>query len=200
MPRRPRQQLKTKTRRTALRNPLSRIRRRALPTLHPQPNRAQTPATRIRDRRTRAPQAATTAHPQAAQAPAKLPAIIRIQIPTTQTALALALAQRIRAEMPQIQGHRGRNRAHRRKRGRASNPRRNISLGKKSREAATRAQVKNEFSSTGNSKKAHAYIQKRACIVLQARRRSGQLCLPFGSSPCAFVSRRSSNFRPYRFS
>ena len=178
MPRRPRQQLKTKTRRTALRNPLSRIRRRALPTLHPQPNRAQTPATRIRDRRTRAPQAATTAHPQAAQAPAKLPAIIRIQIPTTQT--ALALAQRIRAEMPQIQGHRGRNRAHRRKRGRASNPRRNISLGKKSREAATRAQVKNEFSSTGNSKKAHAYIQKRACIVLQARRRSGQLCLPFG--------------------
>ena len=92
------QQLKTKTRRTALRNPLSRIRRRALPTLHPQLSRAQTPATRIRDRRTRAPQAATTAHPQAAQAPAKLPAIIRIQIPTTQTALALALAQRIRRE------------------------------------------------------------------------------------------------------
>ena len=160
MPRRPRQQLKTKTRRTALRNPLSRIRRRALPTLHPQPNRAQTPATRIRDRRTRAPQAATTAHPQAAQAPAKLPAIIRIQIPATQTALALALAQRIRAEMPQIQGQRDRNRAHRRKRGRASNPRRNISLGKKKPRGGNTRTSENEFSPTANFKKAHAYIQK----------------------------------------
>lgn len=195
MPRRPRQQLKTKTRRTALRNPLNKIRRRTLPTLHPQLSRAQTPATRIRDQRTRAPQAATTAHPQAVQAPAKLPAIIRIQIPTTQT----ALAQRIRAEMPQIQGQRDRNRAHRRKQGRASNPRRNISLGKKSREAATRAQVKtNSAPQPTPRKRMHTHKSGPASFCRPVAVQ--QLCLPFGSSPCAFVSRRSSNFRPYRFS
>lgn len=122
------QRLKTRARRTTLRNPLNRIHRRTLPAPRQQPSRAQTPAPRIRDRKTQAPQAATTAHPQAARALAKLPARIRIRIPTTQ----ITLAQRAQAAMPQTQDQRGRNRAHHRsrKRNRANKPQRDASLGK----------------------------------------------------------------------
>lgn len=136
----PTQRPRTRARRTAPLSPPNRIHRRTLPAPRQQPSRAQTPAPRIRNRETQALQVATMAQPQTAQILVRVLATLRIRIPTAET----TLDQPVRAAMPQTQGQRGRNRAHRRnrKRGRANNPRRNILLGTKSRGAATRAQVK----------------------------------------------------------
>ena len=178
----PTQRLKIRARRAAPLSPPNRIHRRTPPAPRQQPSRAQTPAPRIRDRKTRTPQAVTTAHPQAAQALAKLPAIIRIRIQTTQ----ITLAQRAQAAMPQTQDQQGRNRAHHRsrKRNRANKPQRDASL-RKSRDC------------TGF---ATSCRKKWACIILQARHYSESIGISLGHAPCAPASRRSSSFRPYRSS